>query len=116
LRDSTNKAAIKKLQEYKKQGFIEKYGVSIYYPNEIIQLSNVIQIPCCLTFNEFIDTMSLYSDVLVRSYYSYWLKNGYSKHSNFIDKLKNNKKVDFVVGISNLEQLKENMILFGGKQ
>lgn len=112
LRDSTNKAAIKKLQEYKKQGLIEKYGVSIYYPNEIIQLSNVIQIPCSLTFADYINTMSLYSDVLVRSYFNFWVKNGYREDDCFIQDLKENKKVDFVVGVDSIDQLKKNMETF----
>ena len=116
-RNPFNQKTIEYLKALKNAGLIEKYGLSIYYPHELRQEANIIQIPANALFNDYLKTMILYSDVQIRSIYklniieddynSDFLKDVLKK-INFLP-----KKIDYVIGVDNVNQLKEDMELFG---
>jgi hypothetical protein len=105
------------LKDLKNHGSIKKYGQSIYYPHELRQEANIIQIPANGLFNDYFKTMILYSNVQIRSVYKL---NIIETNSN-VDFLKgilkkldfSANKIDYVIGVDNVKQLRENMELFG---
>lgn len=117
VRDTSNINLINKLYELKNKGMIEKVGASIYYTKELTQKVNVFEIPCWYTWEQEIPVMLLHSDVYIRSYWNLFDKYRY-EYYDYIKKLKGferkdlNHKLDFVVGVENLKQLKQNLELF----
>jgi hypothetical protein len=117
VRNSHNTELLNYVKEYQKQGFVEKVGVSIYYPScELRQDVNAFHIPCSLDFLSQIDTMLLHADVLIRSVFNLYLKTG-GKIKD-IQKIKEHERkdinhmIDFVVGVDSLEQLKKDLLIF----
>lgn len=106
-----------KMIEYLKSmvlsGIIEKFGISCYLPQELTEsYFNVIQIPCDPIWFKYINTMSLYAKVIVRSYYNIFRKNYEYYRCKDTIKLERYiacEKVELVIGVDNLEQLKFNM-------
>jgi hypothetical protein len=109
-RNYTSQKELNKLKKMISTRRIQKYGQSIYYPHELRQEANIIQIPANALFNDYITTMALYADVQIRSIYNL----GDAKNNPEIySKVKENfPKIDYVIGVRNLEQLKQNMELF----
>ena len=120
VRDARNTDLLNYVKEYQKKGLIEKVGISIYYPYcELRQDVNALHVPCNYDVLSMIDTMLLHADVYIRSFYNLWIKtlNGNIRD---IQNIKEHSRtdllhmVDFVIGVDNLEQLKEDMELFHG--
>ncbi len=90
---------------------IEKFGISCYLPQELTKsYYQIIQIPCDPIWFKYIKTMSLYADIQYRSYFNHYKQNYKEIKEPLL--LKENNKIDFVVGCDSLEQLKINMELF----
>ena len=104
------------LKDQQVDGVIDKWGMSLYLPQEMNKsYVNVLQIPCDPTWFDYIESLSLYADIYIRSYYNLWLKKGFDKDENNVkrlNKIMENPKVDFVVGCDNQRQLKINMEKF----
>lgn len=115
-RNYLNQSIIDLLKIYKENGFIQKYGQSIYYPHEIRQDANIIQIPESYLFTDYIITMGLYSNIQIRSLYNIDVKikriNKKTAFENAVKMKKKFPKIDFILGVDNVKQLKENMRLF----
>jgi aryl-alcohol dehydrogenase-like predicted oxidoreductase len=100
------------LKDTKKEWNYDVSGQSIYFPHELNQKCNIIQAPLDLNiWNNYLPTMSLYATVQFRSCY-----NLYSKYKTITkldltnyEKLKRSGKIQFVIGVDNIKQLKENM-------
>lgn len=99
-RDSKDNDLINYLKDLKKDGIIEKYGISIYYPHELRQDVNIVQIAASPLFTDYLPIMSLMADVYVRSVYNRSLEYNRMGNKNYIK--------DFVIGCDNLEQLRVN--------
>lgn len=116
-RKSNNDELINALKILKNNGDINKYGISIYYPNELRQDVNAFHIPASTLFIDYLDTMLLHADVFVRSLYNLHgkiINNALSMFECFKihERPDLNHHVYPVIGVSNLKQLKENMELF----
>lgn len=121
IRDNTDKELLNYLFSMKKEGLIDRVGISIYYPHEIIQKVNCYHIPNNVLFDEYLSTMQLSADIYIRSNFNLYNKL-FGNKIKINDRIKFIKKnferkdlnhvIDFVVGCDNIEQLKENMRLF----
>lgn len=102
------------LWDRQKEGLIEKFGLSCYLPEEMqYSYFQCLEIPLDNCWFDRIDIISLYANVYIRSVYNHYIKNyGEKDVWKIVEELKKNKKVDFVVGCDNIEQLKENMKRF----
>lgn len=108
-----NAQTVRSIQDAKNKGIVDKVGMSIYYPHELRENVSVLHIPASRLFEPYLDTMTLYADVIIRSVYN--LRRDISE----IKELKKNNRpdlghtIDFCVGCDSLEQLKRNMEIFG---
>lgn len=81
----------------------KKVGHSLYYPSQLNQFDKIIEIPNCKVWDEYLPIMHLHSKIYVRS--NYTINDKYQiRNTEFID--------DYIVGVENIEQLKENMKRF----
>lgn len=107
------------LKDQQKEGIIEKWGMSLYLPHELNNsYMNVLQIPCDPCWFDSVRITSLYAKVYIRSYYNHFLKNyrdnkKYEYWLQTIYQFKKNENIDFVIGCDNLEQLEQNLEVFG---
>lgn len=92
-----------------------KVGVSIYYTKELTQKAQVFIIPMNTQFIDSMQTMLLHADVYVRSLYNFVPDKSIKSAKELFSYFKRyerpdlNHKVDALIGVSNIEQLKENM-------
>jgi hypothetical protein len=112
-----DKELISYLHDFRADGIIEKVGQSIYYDNELNQRSNIFQVPYEEGWIRYLPTMLLHADVHFRSYYNLYLAMGNrrfppKKIKELYDRKKLNHTISFVMGVSSIEQLKENMEMF----
>lgn len=82
----------------------KRVGHSIYYPNQLNQFDSYIEIPNCFVWDKYLPIMSLHAKVYVRSNYTID-KKYHIKNTEFI--------TDYIIGVDNIEQLKENMRMYG---
>lgn len=114
LAREVNLETINFLRDKKQKGIIEKFGLSIMFPTELtINHFNIIEIPLDKIWFEYINIISMYSEIYVRSFYNLFMR--YNYNMNDFVKLKNNKKIKFVVGVENCKQVEENFIKFKGE-
>jgi hypothetical protein len=109
-RNSADHRLTEYLIELQACGVIEKYGISIYFPHEIIQRANIIQFPCNDIFVPYLPIMSLYAQVQARSVFNSYLPGG---EWSGAEKIK--RYCDFVIGCDSVDQVKDNMWIFGKK-
>jgi hypothetical protein len=115
-----NKNTLDYIRLLKKYGYIEKTGLSIYFPHELDPNINITFIPNSVTFADELQKITLYSDLYVRSMFNYIPKdkrnlddiNELIKFYKQFERKDLQHSVEFVVGVSNLEQLKINLGLF----
>lgn len=114
-RENANLNLINNIKKLQTEGFIEKTGMSIYYPHELRSDMNIVFIPN--NFNNFIyymQTMILHSSIYVRSFFNLNNKDfkkalfDYQKFS-YYEREDLNHFVQPVIGVSSLKQLKYNM-------
>ena len=101
------------LRELQQQGIIEKTGLSCFLPYELNRsYYNVFSIPCDPLWFKNLNIMTLYADVYLRSFYNLFTKHYDISLLENIIKNDINNKIDFIVGVRSLEQLKENIVYF----
>ena len=117
-RNSKDNDLLYALKDKQKQGLIEKVGISIYYQEELIQNVNAFHVPPTRWVFNNIETMELHSDIYIRSFWNYnkfYMKDEvgllYKTFKQF-DRPDLNHQIEAVVGVDNLEQLKEDMEIF----
>lgn len=116
--NSKDRDIIEFLKDQKEQGVIEKTGMTIYYPEERRSDMNILFIPNNFeAFKDNLKVMMLHSDIHVRSLFNLNNKIPWKALEDF-NKFKKYErkdikhKVEAVIGVSNLQQLKENMEYF----
>lgn len=115
IRNSKDDSIFERVRQFK--SCIEKIGTSIYYPNELRQDVNAFHIPASPLFIDYLDTMLLHADVFVRSLYNLGDRYIGSAIDRF-DLFKGHERPDLnhyvypVIGVSKVDQLKENMDWF----
>jgi len=117
-RNSKDNDLLYALKEKQKQGLIEKVGISIYYQNELRQDVNAFHVPPAKWVRSDIETMVLHGDVFIRSFFNYFnpkdIKQSeiYYKDFKRFERKDLNHVIEAVVGVDNLEQLKQNLEIF----
>lgn len=108
-----DKETIAHLHGARLKGLVDKVGLSIYYPHELREDVSVLHIPANRLFDEYLPTMLLHADVIIRSVYMLKQNPQNIRILKEYDRPEINHTVDFCVGCDNLEQLKRNMEIFG---
>lgn len=78
-------------------------GSSIYYPHQLSQYDEIIEIPNCSIWDDYLPIIHLHAKIFVRSNYTIDKKH-HIKNLEYID--------DYIVGVENIEQLRENMRIY----
>jgi hypothetical protein len=107
-----NREIISHLHGARLKGFVDKVGLSIYYPQELREDVSVLHIPANRLFDEYLPTMLLHADVIIRSVFMLGQNPKNIRALKEYDRPEINHTVDFCVGCDSLEQLKINMELF----
>jgi len=106
-----------KLGEYQKKGLIDKIGASIYYESELRQNYNAFHIQSFFN-TKYLDIMFLHADIFLRTLFNRMNPKDFVTATSWYTEFKWHERQDLnhrlypVIGISNLDQLKQDMELF----
>jgi len=106
-----------KLGEYQKKGLIDKIGASIYYENELRQNYNAFHIHSFFNIGQ-LNKMFLHADIYLRTIFNCNYPKNIDLSKGVYRTFKNYERQDLnhllypVIGVSNLDQLKQDMRLF----